>query len=306
MSELYKTHRPKLFKEVVGQDDACRMLSQMVKENRVPHALLFLGPSGCGKTTLARILKEKLKCEDSDFTEINAAEARGIDTIREVKSRMGLAPMKGGVRIYLFDEAHKLSNDAQNALLKLLEDTPKHVYFMLATTEPEKLIATIRSRCTDVKLKSIPPAKMKELLDDICMREKKDISEAVIDRIIEHSEGGGRKALVLLNAVLNIENEDDQLNTIVKSDVRAQAIELARILIFKAPTWSEVAKIIEGLDEEPESLRRMILGYAASVLLKGGKGADRAFFLIDVFKESFFNSGKAGLVAACYAVSKTK
>lgn len=304
--ELYKEHRPALFKDVVGQDDACRMLSQMVKEKRIPHAILFQGPSGCGKTTFARILKEKLECENTDFIEINAAESRGIDTIRDIQNRMRLAPMKGGVRIYLLDECHMLSKDAQNALLKILEDTPKHVYFMLATTEPEKLITTIRTRCTDIKVKGLTPAGTKALIDSVLAKEGKKIPETVKDRIVEHSEQSARKALVLLNSVINIASEEDQLNAVMSSDSKAKAIDLARGLIYGRAPWKEIAGILETVDDEPESIRRLILGFAATVLMKDDKGAGRALFLIDVFKESFFNSGRAGLIAACYAVTKSK
>jgi DNA polymerase-3 subunit gamma/tau len=138
--ELYLKHRPSLFKQVIGQDDAVNVLQQLLKGDRFPHALLLSGPSGCGKTTLARICRDKLECTGADFQELNGADTRGIDTIREIRSHLNLRPMHGKCRIWYIDEAHKLSNDAQNALLKMLEDTPTTAYFMLATTEPNKLI----------------------------------------------------------------------------------------------------------------------------------------------------------------------
>src|SRR5690606_3369465 len=108
----------------------------------IPHAMLFTGPSGCGKTTLARILRVKLRCSDNDFQEINAADFRGIDSIRSMRQQVGAAPLGGDSRIWLIDEAHSMTADAQNAFLKLLEDTPRHVYFFLATTDPQKLKKT--------------------------------------------------------------------------------------------------------------------------------------------------------------------
>jgi hypothetical protein len=112
--------------------------------------------------------------------------------------------------------------------------------------------------------------------------------------------------LSILHAIINFPDKQDQLDTIVKGDVRTKAIELARLLIFSQPQWKEVAAMLQTLDEDPETLRRMILSYTTKVLLQGGKGEGRAFFLIDVFKESFFTSGRAGLIAACYAVTTSK
>src|SRR5437773_2031788 len=130
MRELYKKHRPRKFADVVGQPRAVAALESMVAAGEVPHSVLFAGPSGTGKTTLARILARELGC-GKNFKEINAAESRGIDSIREVQSVMGLAPMGGKCRVWLWDEAHRLTPDSQSALLKTLEDTPSHVYFML-------------------------------------------------------------------------------------------------------------------------------------------------------------------------------
>jgi len=148
------------------------MLAQMVKRNKVPHTLLFSGPPGCGKTTLARILRKKLNCGKYDFSEVNCADFRGIDMVRDIRSHLQQAPISGDCRVWLIDEAHKLSNDAQNAFLKMLEDTPNHVYFFLATTNPQKLLKTIRTRCTEVVVKSLGDKNMEELIDDVIVGEK--------------------------------------------------------------------------------------------------------------------------------------
>ena len=137
-TELYRKYRPTSFKQVVGQEEAIRTLTELGKRKAIPHAILFTGPSGVGKTTLARILQRKLKCVGNDFVEMNAANDRGVGIIRSIQNKVGLAPMLGSCRIWLMDEAHQLTSDAQSAFLKLLEDTPSHVYFMLATTDPQK------------------------------------------------------------------------------------------------------------------------------------------------------------------------
>lgn len=301
--ELYKIHRPKTFKRVKGQEGAVRMLQTMLEKNRVPHTILFSGPSGCGKTTLARIMQTKLDISDTDFQEINCADFRGVDMVREIRDRMGLAPIGGKARGYLIDEAHKLTGDAQNAFLKILEDTPDHVYFFIATTEPNKLIPTIRTRSTEVKLKGFAEQTLEELLTEVSAREKIVIPAAVLAALVEHSEGSARKALVLLHQVAGIDDEKEMLSAVETSDSKTQAIELARNLLKGSP-WKVIAGILRTLDDEPESLRRMVLGYASAVLLNSAN--PRALAIIDCFERNFFDSGKAGLIAACFAVSRSK
>ena len=304
--ELYKRHRPTTFKEVYGQTDALRMLFQFTKTATLPHSILFTGPSGCGKTTLARILKLKLECNDSDFCEMNCADFRGIDMVRDIRSRMSLAPIAGKCRIWLIDEAHQLSKDGQNAFLKILEDTPSHVYFFIATTDPVKLLPTIRTRCTEVKLKPLTPEAMTKMLMLITLRENLTFSEEVIARIIDYSEGSARRALVLLNQIAGVEGTENQMSALQTGNHQAEAIQLARALLDPRTPWATTAKLLKTIEEEPEALRHMVLGYASSVLLGGGRMAERAFLLIDIFKNPFYDSKKPGLVAACYAVAKAR
>ena len=150
MTELYKRFRPKSLDAVVGNGGTVAALQKFLKKGNLPHTILFKGPSGCGKTTLARILAKELGCGVLDLREYNSADFRGIDTIRDISRIMTNAPAAGNCRVFILDEAHQLSKDAQNAALKILEDTPKHVYFFICTTDPQKLIATIRSRCTEM------------------------------------------------------------------------------------------------------------------------------------------------------------
>jgi DNA polymerase-3 subunit gamma/tau len=305
--EFYKKHRPALFKSVIGQTEAVGMLKKLLEhKEQFPHALLFTGPSGTGKTTLARILQKRLSCGDNDFFEINCADFRGVDMVRDIRSRMNLAPMNGTSRIYLIDEAHQLSKDAQNALLKMLEDTPSHVYFMLATTTQGKLLATIQTRCTEIRTKSLSVGDLVSLLDEICAKEKINISEELSDRIVECADGSARKALVLLNQVIHLDGEEEQLNAVLSSDTKRQAIEIARALINPRTRWGDIAKLLKDLDEDPEQVRYLVLGYASSVLLGGGKLAPRAYLVVTAFGGNFYDSKKAGLVAACYEVIAVK
>ena len=206
--ELYRRYRPTSFKQLIGQDDVVKSLVDLGKRNAIPHCILLTGPSGCGKTTTARILRKKLKCGDADYCEVNAAESRGIDMVRGIQQRMMLAPIAGDCRVWCIDESHKISSDGMSAMLKMLEDTPSHVYFLLATTNPEKLLPTIKTRATEIKLKLLSPEGIEHLIKRTAKSEGVQLSEDVVISIQTHAEGSARKALVLLHAVIGIENED--------------------------------------------------------------------------------------------------
>lgn len=305
--ELYLKHRPRLFKQVIGQDAAVASIQKLLKtKDRFPHALLFTGPSGCGKTTLARILQGKLSCGDSDFFEVNCADFNGINMVRELRGKMKLAPMNGTSRIWLIDEAHQLTSDAQDAFLKILEDTPRHVYFMLATTNPGKLKTTIVNRCTEVKVRSLQPKQMESLLQGVLDKEDFVVGEAVIDKIVEVADGSARKALVLLNQVMGLETEEEALEIIQTSDTKRQSIELARALLNPRAKWPEIANLLKAIDDEPEQVRRMLLGYTSSVMLGGGKLAPRAYLIAAAMRDHFYDCGRPGLIIAAYEIFSNK
>lgn len=303
-TELYKKHRPKELWEVIGQTTTTQ-IDKMLKNKKFPHASLFAGPSGCGKTTLARIIKDKLNCSDSDFNEVNCADFRGIDFVREIRTSMNLAPLGGSVRVWLIDEAHQLSSQAQNAFLKILEDTPQHVYFILATTEPQKLLKTIRTRCTTFTVQALNFDESETLIKTICQKEEIELEEEVIENLIKLGEGSARQILVLMDSIISIDDPEEQLQLLFKSDTKREAIEICRALFKPKPIWGEVAAVLKSVNEEPESLRWMILSYANSILMKqknkNGKSI-RAYEVIDSFKTNFYDSKKAGLTAACFEV----
>lgn len=301
-AELYRRHRPVTLKEVKGQPGAVKMLREFFKAERVPHAMLLTGPSGCGKTTIARIMKERLECGDHDYTEVNAADFRGVDTIRDVRSKMHLSPISGKCRMWVIDEAHKLTNDAQSALLKMLEDTPKHVYFVLCTTDPGKLLETIRTRCTEIRVQSLPANDMHELINEVAGKYGKKLDVEVVAQIGSISEYSARKALVILGQILDIEDKDEQMRVVVSSDKnRVAAFELAKAMIWRKVGWPEVARIIKGIDEEHEKIRHMILAVANTELLKANGNAGRCNMVIQMFRDPFYEWREAGLAASCYS-----
>ncbi|HUW44466.1 MAG TPA: AAA family ATPase, partial [Dehalococcoidia bacterium] len=254
-------------------------------------------PSGCGKTTLARILKTELNCHDMDFKEMNCADFRGIDTIREISRLMHLAPTGGSVRIWLLDEVHQLSKDGQHAALKILEDTPSHVYFFLCTTDPQKLLKTIQTRCCNMPVRLLTHTEVGSLVQRVCKREKVPISEDVLEEIVSSAQGSARTALVCLDKVLNL-SEGERVEAIQQTLAdENEAIELCRALI-KKDTWPKVAGILKNLKGEPESIRYAVLGYARAVLLKNTD--HQAYKVICAFENNFYDSKAAGLIRASF------
>lgn len=300
--ELYKKYRPTAFKQIVGQAEAVNTLTSWFKNNKVPHTMLFTGPSGCGKTTLARIVQKKLNCGRADFKEINGASSRGIDDVREIERRMGSSSVQGSCRIWYIDECHKLTNDAQNALLKITEDTPRHVYFLLATTIPGKLIETIKTRASTINLKLLSPKEMDVLIRRTAAAENVELSDEVIDKIVNMAEGMARKGMVLLGQIINLPTEQEQLDALIPEATQRKGFELWQMLINPSIKWREVGAMLKELEEEPEGIRRMVLAIATKVLCGGGAKAGRAFIIINTFRDHYYDCGKAGLVANCYEV----
>ena len=301
--ELYKKYRPKKLKNVLGQDGSIKTLQTFINKKKVPHSLLITGPSGCGKTTIARILRKELKCGKHDFIEINGSDKNGIDDMRRIRTQLNKAPLKGKCKIWLIDEAHKISAAGQDMMLKMLEDTPKHVYFFLATTDPQKLKRTIKTRCTEITVKNLTRKYMITLIAYICAKEELKIPEEVIDKIVEFSEGSARKALVLLNQIMYLKDEDEMLESIEVTSAEKVTEFIGRLLINPRTTWSQMAKVLkETKDQEPETIRWGVLGYARNCLLSGSKISNRAYLIIDAFRDNFYDSKHAGLAAACWEV----
>lgn len=303
MSELYKKYRPRSLERVVGNEDTIQSLQKMVQENIVPHAILFAGLPGTGKTTCARILRKALGCHDIDYTELNSSSFRGIDTIREIMRTMNLAPTGGECRVWVLDECHSLSRDAMQASLKMLEDTPSHVYFFLCTTDPGKLLPAIRSRCTEMVLRPLNDDEMSKLILRACKKEGIDISSGTIEDICEASQGLPRKALVILDKIRNLpEEQRSQAAKGAQEEEEKQTIDLCRALI-RRENWSKIAAILKAIKGvEPETIRRGVLGYCRSVLLgaKSSKEGIGAYNVLCAFEEPLYNSGDAGLARACF------
>jgi DNA polymerase-3 subunit gamma/tau len=222
---LYRKYRPSIFADVIGQEHVTVPLSNALESGRIHHAYLFSGPRGCGKTSSARIMARSLNCEKGptpnpcgkcqsctdlvangpgsiDVIELDAATHGLVDDARDLRDKAFFAPVNSRYKIYIIDEAHQLGPGAANALLKVVEEPPPHVLFIFATTEPEKLIATIRSRTHHYPFRLVPPGVLGEHLEKVCAAEKVKVEKGVIPLIVRASGGSVRDALSVLGQLL--------------------------------------------------------------------------------------------------------
>lgn len=305
---LYVKYRPTSLDQVKGNEELIRSLQGLLdpeKRESIPHSFLFHGPTGCGKTTIARILAQELGCSGNDLREVDIADFRGIDTIREIRKNSLFMATESNCRVWLLDECHKLSTDAQNALLKILEDTPPHVFFILCTTDPQKIISTVRGRCTQYQVNQLTETQMYGLLRGIVRKEGQELTKEIYDQIIETSAGHPRNAIVVLEQVLSVDPEFRLEISKRALEKQAEIIELCRVLLNPKSDWSTVKVILEGLKgQEPEDIRRVVLGYCQAILLKADNPLPAR--IIEVFWEPTYNIGFPGIVYCCYTVIKTR
>ena len=222
---LYRKYRPSIFADVIGQEHVTVPLSNALESGRIHHAYLFSGPRGCGKTSSARIMARSLNCEKGptpnpcgecqsckdlvangpgslDVIELDAATHGLVDDARDLRDKAFFAPVNSKYKIYIIDEAHQLGPGAANALLKVVEEPPPHVIFIFATTEPDKLIATIRSRTHHYPFRLVPPGVLGEHLDKVCKAEGVKVAKGVIPLVVRASGGSVRDALSVLGQLL--------------------------------------------------------------------------------------------------------
>ena len=204
---LYRKYRPQNFQDVVGQQRAVDLLTNSIKQKKVSHAYLFCGGRGTGKTTVARIVAREIGCNDEDIIEIDAASNRGIDEIRELREAVRTAPFSSPYKVYIVDEAHMLTKEAANALLKTLEEPPSHVIFILATTDPDKLPQTIVSRCQKVVFKNPDNVTLSLRLTHVAGKEGYDLHPDSAQLIAVHGKGSYRDALGVLEQILAVSDK---------------------------------------------------------------------------------------------------
>ena len=231
---LYRKYRPHAFAEVRDQEHIVTVLEGAISKGSLPHALLFAGTRGTGKTTLARIFADAIGTTELDRYEIDAASNRGIDDIRELREAVHTVPYESPYKVYIIDEVHMLTKEAFNALLKTLEEPPSHVIFILATTEEEKLLDTIRSRCQVFHFRSPSRAVLAETVTDIAAKEEFTLTAAAADLIAVAADGSFRDALGILQKVM-----------LASGDAVGEADEVASII--GAPQSALMLALIDAL-----------------------------------------------------------
>ena len=264
---LYRKYRPKSFSEVVGQEVVKKVIKNSILNDKISHAYIFSGPRGTGKTSIAKIFSKAVNClnpiegdicgecevckhsfdDEIDIIEIDAASNNGVDEIREIRNNVKLLPSNLKYKVYIIDEVHMLSTSAFNALLKTLEEPPKHVIFILATTEFNKIPATVVSRCQKFDFKKITNKDIINRLKLILEKEEKKLNDEVIEVIAEISDGGLRDSINLLDQVISMNKEE-----VTVSDVYNLIGEINEDEIFdllEKVVHGDIKEIIKKLDD---------------------------------------------------------
>src|SRR5437016_8588323 len=252
---IARKYRPQRFSDVVGQEHVTQTLTHAIEQKRIAHAYLFCGPRGTGKTTIARIFAKCLNCTGGpkvdfddkdprcqeiaegrslDVLEIDGASNNGVEQVRELRETCKYAPASAKFKIYIIDEVHMLSTAAFNALLKTLEEPPEHVKFLFATTDPEKVLATILSRCQRFDLRRIPAAMIVDHLAKIAKKEKVKIDEAALHAIARGADGSMRDAESTLDQLISFcgdKIEEADVLSMFGLAAESQLLELARAVL---------------------------------------------------------------------------
>jgi DNA polymerase III gamma/tau subunit len=298
---LITQYRPQKFDEVYGQDAVVNSLASAV-ENKSSQCFLLSGPSGCGKTTLARIAAHELGCDDLGIEEIDAATHTGVEDMREVQSRVQFRPFgTSPVRAIIVDEAHSLSGKAWESLLKITEEPPEDVYWFFCTTQPDKIIKTIQTRCVHLRLKELGKNTLTDLINGIAEAEGIKLIADVRQVIIARAEGSARQALVNLATCRDAASREEAAE-LLQEVQQSDAIALLRLLQGGNATWASAMKIIDQMNgANPEGVRIQAVNYFAKCAKGAKSDREAAFFLqlLENFKGVYSASeGNAQLLSS--------
>ncbi len=313
LGDLYHKYRPMQFKEIVGNKANIKSIKNALLQINQAKAYLLVGDSGCGKTTTARIMSLVLNClkiEDgepclncnncvaiqtgacTDIIEVNAADTRGIDDARALRESMSFMPMQLKAKIYIIDEAQGLTPDAQQTLLKVLEEAPAHVFIILCTTDPQKIKSTVKNRCQTFKFKKLPKSNIVHLLDMVATYETYPIDKDTLEVIADAADGSPRNALVLLQQAAQLGFDDlDAVKKLISMDEGSDEgiMKLCFVMFGARPvSWSAISSIYNEVKHNgAEAIWMTVAGFARNKLLKGGK--DTLFYAkaLELFSTAF-------------------
>lgn len=262
---LHLKYRPANIDEFKGNRGTVESIRSLFEKKNIPHSFMFVGKSGVGKTTLARIIAKGVGCDE--IREINASDTRGIDYMRNLISSIRYKPLTGKPKAFILDEFHQATTDAQNALLKPLEDTPEYVYFMICTTNPEKILPTIQNRCYKYTLNPLTNKDILDLLTTVIKAEELKVTPEITELIIELSEGIPRTALVLLGMLHDVKDLDTAVEMAYSEVYSTEGIIDLCKLLMKGAGWDAIIKLLNELKETDfERNRIAMLGYFGGCL----------------------------------------
>jgi DNA polymerase-3 subunit gamma/tau len=294
MSLLTK-YRPRTFDDIIGHSKEVASLRRALAK-RSTHAFLFTGPAGIGKTSLAYLSAREL---NGYITEVKAAVNNGIDDVRALIDEVAYKPLNAKTHVVLMEEVHALTKQAWQALLKEFEDPPAHVYWMLTTTELNKVPAAIKTRCASYILKPIKPETIYDLLKTVCREEGIKMNDKVLSLCAEFADGSPRQGLANLIVCDGIKDVDTAAEMLEGAGSTTQAIDLARALLGR--DWEGVAAVFRKMEEgiDAESVRRVICAYHAKMALIPGRGKGSVRVLATMSQPLPQNSGRSILIALC-------
>lgn len=293
--------RPTTFDEVIGNVATIKSLQKKLKEETRPHCIMFTGESGTGKTTLVKLCSEELGANPINIHTLNIGEARGIDSVRDsILPLLENYPLGGGVTVIQLEEVQSSTKAFQEALLVPLENLPEHVYVFMSTTNPSKLLTTLRRRFVEYKLQKVDSSDMLMYLVRIMKDTDTGVDPDVLETLMEQADGSLGKALVLLEKMTGLDTEEQYVILHGDEIANKTIIDLCQALLY-GKTWNNIIPILKDLEGDAESYRHIIQNYMMKVLLNvKGRNQMKAGQIIVNFSEPI--KTKAEFVAICYII----
>lgn len=292
-------------KEFCGMPVEAKKLFEYIKEGRVPNSILITGDYGTGKTTLARLIAKELGVYDRDkktnvdFNETNCADLRGIDVARDIIKNVEYRPTQGDYRVWLIDEAHQMTKDFQDAVLKLTEEPPEYAVFIFCTNNPSKFTAGFKRRCYEITLKNLEPEKIICILEDADL----NINKRLLTTIAMQCNGSTGMAYKIADNIKDLSPKEQEKKILDFDNTEVGAKNLCQLLIKRDPKlWSNIVEVLKELEKnevDPEQVRRAVLGYCKACY-SNSKIASSIYIVSSAFERNVWDSGFPGIYNRCF------